>query len=280
MSAYNTPTPAMGDQQERHAPPQPPRDTSSGSTNVDDNDGEMDRCGHCGTLATTQTLQLCTGCRQRAYCNRSCQLVAWQAGHKKECKLLKADAETKKNAANISAAENEQDEPKENNTDPPDGPSAEPANGPACAEPEPDPGPDSSVHSPTPADIPDEDPTLQKKSMKKTGGKTMWVHVFKCFDCGKEGHDLSRCAQCEEAFYCDRDCETRHAKAHGPVCTATVAAKARRARRERVARAVRESGKAVEGAEEDMMCVICQAPPVKPVKVRLVVVQGGNSITC
>ena len=104
--------------------------------------------------------------------------------------------------------------------------------------------------------------------MKKTGGKTMWVHVFKCFDCGNEGHDLNRCAQCGEAFYCDHNCETHHAKAHGPVCTATVAAKARRARRERVARTVRESGKAVEGTEEDMMCVICQAPPVKPVKVR------------
>jgi hydroxymethylpyrimidine/phosphomethylpyrimidine kinase len=116
--------------------------------------------------------------------------------------------------------------------------------------------------------------------MKKTGGETMWVHIFKCFCCGKEGHDMTQCPQCEEAFYCDRDCETRHAQAHGPVCTATVAAKARRARRERVARAVRESGKAVEGAEEDTMCVICQAPPVEPVKVRWVVVQGGNSITC
>ena len=240
MAENNTPTTDVSggvNPQAQHAPAQPPRDTSSGSTNVDDidNDGEMDRCGHCGTLATTQTLHLCTGCRQRAYCGRSCQLVAWRAGHKKECKRLKADAETKKNAANISAVENEQDVPKENNTDPPDGPSAEPANGPACAEPDPGPGPDSSVHTPTPTDIPDEDPTLQKKSMKKTGGKTMWVHIFKCFDCGKEGHDLSRCARCEEAFYCDRDCETRHAKAHGPVCTATVAAKARKAKRERVA---------------------------------------------
>ena len=122
---------------------------------------------------------------------------------------------------------------------------------------------------PTPTDIPDEDPTLQKKSMKKTGGKTMWVHTFKCFDCGKAGHDLSRCPQCEEAFYCDHDCEARHAKAHGPVCTATVAAKARRAKRERVARAVREFGKTVEGAEEDALCVICQAKPVNPVEVRV-----------
>ena len=119
MSANDIPTPVSGNQQARHASSQPPHDTSYGSTNyADHNDGEMDRCGHCGTLATAQTLQLCTGCRQRAYCGRSCQLVAWRAGHKKECKLLKADAETRKNTANISAAETEQDEPKENNTDP------------------------------------------------------------------------------------------------------------------------------------------------------------------
>ena len=241
MNANDTPTPAAGGGSNTRAQPtpiQPPRDTSYGSTNVDNNDDGLDRCGHCGTLATAQTLHLCTGCRQRAYCGRSCQLAAWRAGHKKQCKLLKADAETRKDAASISAAENEAGEPKENNTDPPEDSSAEPSNGPACADPNPD-----SNHTPTPTDIPDDDPALQKKSMKKTGGKTMWVHVFKCFDCGKEGHDLSRCAQCEEAFYCDHNCETRHAKAHGPVCTATVAAKARRARRERVARAVREFGK-------------------------------------
>ena len=113
----------------------------------------MDQCGHCRTLATTQTLLLCTGCRQRKYCDRSCQLAAWRGGHKKECKLLKADAETRKNAANISAAENEQDLPKENNTDPPDGPSAEPANGPACAEPDPDPDFDPDP-DPTPTPTP------------------------------------------------------------------------------------------------------------------------------
>ena len=50
---------------------------------------------------------------------------------------------------------------------------------------------------------------------------------------------------------------------------ATVAAKARRAERERVARAVREFGKdKVEAAEEDDLCVICQAKPVDPVEVR------------
>ena len=115
--------------------------------------------------------------------------------------------------------------------------------------------------------------------MKKTGIKTMWVHVFKCSCCGKEGHGLSRCVICEEAFYCGPNCETRHAKAHEPVCTATVAAKVRRARRERVTRAVRESEKTAEGADEDMMCVICQqAPPVNPVNVRLVVVFRSSNL--
>ena len=84
-------------------------------------------------------------------------------------------------------------------------------------------------------------------------------------------HTLSyvlRCAQCEEAFYCDEDCQQRHAKTHHRVCMATMAAKARRANRERVARAVREFGKdKVEGAEEDDLCVICQAEPVDPVEV-------------
>ena len=147
----------------------------------------------------------------------------------------------------------------------PDKSYAEPSNGPACVDPDTDPDPDSDL--PAHHDIPD-DPTPLKKSMKKTGGKTMWAHISTCFDCGTKGHDLSRCAQCEEAFYCDQNCETRHAKAHGPVCTATVAAKARRARRERVARAVRQFGKTVEGAEEDALCVICQAKPVNPVEVR------------
>ena len=38
--------------------------------------------------------------------------------------------------------------------------------------------------------------------------------------------------------------------------------------RERLARAVREKGAdKVEGAEEDTLCVICQAKPVDPVEV-------------
>ena len=61
----------------------------------------------------------------------------------------------------------------------------QPSNGPACAEADPDPDPIT--------DIPPDDPAQQKRSMKKTGGKTMWVHIVRCFECGKEGHDLIRC---------------------------------------------------------------------------------------
>ena len=107
-------------------------------------------------------------------------------------------------------------------------------------------------------------------SRKKTGDvKTMWVTIFKCFNCGKHGHDLTKCARCEEAYYCDRDCQIAHAKAHAKVCVATVAAKAQRAHRERIARAVREQGKDnVEGGEEDELCVICQSKAMVPVQVR------------
>ena len=40
-----------------------------------------------------------------------------------------------------------------------------------------------------------------------------------------------------------------------------------------------EFGKTVEGAEEDAMCVICQATPVNPVKVRNNVAHSSNPIT-
>ena len=52
------------------------------------------------------------------------------------------------------------------------------------------------------------------------------------------------------------------------MCRAAVAALARRAHRERLARAVRAKGREkVEGAEDDTLCVICQAEPVDPVEV-------------
>ena len=108
-----------------------------------------------------------------------------------------------------------------------------------------------------------------KKDKNKTGGKkTMWVDVQKCFNCGKHGHNLPRCQQCAQAFYCNAECQRKHWRKHRPVCRAAVAALARRAPRERLARAVREKGKDnVEGAEEDARCVICQEQPVDPVEV-------------
>ena len=105
---------------------------------------------------------------------------------------------------------------------------------------------------------------------KKTGKKTLWVTIFKCFHCGKHGHNLPKCRQCEQAFYCNADCQRKHWKKHKRVCRAAVAALARRAHRERLARAVREKGKdKVKGAEEDELCVICLSKPVDPVEVSL-----------
>ena len=114
----------------------------------------------CGALAATQSLHLCTRCRRRKYCNQACQLAAWRAGHKRECKLLKADAETKPNSnASDSAAAKTQvtnsDHPDRKNikNHTPDQCSAEPSNGPACVDPEPYPVPDSDL--PAHNDIPD-----------------------------------------------------------------------------------------------------------------------------
>ena len=109
---------------------------------------------------------------------------------------------------------------------------------------------------------------IVKDNKKKTGKKTLWVTIFKCFHCGKHGHNLPKCRQCAQAYYCDADCQRKHWRKHRPVCQAAVAALARRATRERLARAVRQKGKdKVEGAEEDDLCVICQAKPVDPVVV-------------
>ena len=85
------------------------------------------------------------------------------------------------------------------------------------------------------------DGTKQKNSIKEK--KTLWVTVFKCFQCGKRGHKLPKCTQCSQAYYCNADCQRKHWKTHKPVCRAAVAAMARLATRERLARAVREKGK-------------------------------------
>ena len=134
------------------------------------------------------------------------------------------------------------------------------SNGPAAAD-----EPNTPNNAPTTFG---NDLNTRKNSKKKTGVKTMWVTIFKCFNCGKRSHDLIKCLQCEEAYYCKRNCQGAHANAHAKVCIATVTAKAQRAHRERLARAVRERGKGnVEGGEEDDLCVICQATPVNAVQV-------------
>ena len=133
----------------------------------------------------------------------------------------------------------------------------ETTNGPAAID-----EPQNTTHVPT--DLGDDD-----NPSKKAGVKTMWVTIFKCFTCGKRGHDLTKCARCEEAYYCDRDCQIAHARAHAKVCVATVAAKAQRAHRERIARALRKNdkGKMGGGEVEDDLCVICQSKPVNEVEV-------------
>ena len=115
-----------------------------------------------------------------------------------------------------------------------------------------------------------EDRSIVKGEKKKSGTKTLWVTIFRCFHCGKHGHKLPQCSQCSQAYYCNAECQRKHWRKHKPVCRAAVAALARHAHRERLARAVREKGKdKVEGAEEDELCVICQARPVDPVEVSL-----------
>ena len=109
------------------------------------------------------------------------------------------------------------------------------------------------------------DATKQKKN---TNQKTLWVTIFKCFQCGKRGHKLPKCTQCSQAYYCNADCQQKHWKTHKPVCQAAVAALAQRATRERLARAVREKGKdEVERSGDDDLCVICQDKAVDPVEV-------------
>ena len=109
---------------------------------------------------------------------------------------------------------------------------------------------------------------VKKDAKKPTGKKTLWVTIFRCFYCGKHGHNLPKCTQCAQAFYYNADCQRKHWKKHKPVCRAAVAALAQRATRERLARAVRAKGKKnVKGAKADELCVICLSKPVDPVEV-------------
>ena len=47
------------------------------------------RCHCCGRVEEEEgRFSLCGGCRQRVFCGRDCQVAAWGAGHKAECKAL------------------------------------------------------------------------------------------------------------------------------------------------------------------------------------------------
>ena len=117
------------------------------------------------------------------------------------------------------------------------------------------------------------------KKGKETDTKTLWVTVFKCFYCGKHGHNLPKCRQCSQAYYCNADCQRKHWKKHKPVCRAAVAALAHRAHRQRVARAVREKDNVEEGVkQEDQLCVICQDRPKAPVQVCAVVLGSSRVV--
>ena len=138
------------------------------------------------------------------------------------------------------------------------------ANGPPASD-------DSSTNASTRGGGAAEQPIVKDVAKKKKNindKKSLWVTVFKCFQCGKRGHKLPKCTQCSQAYYCNADCQRKHWKKHKPVCRAAVAALAQRATRERLARAVREKGKdEVERSGDDDLCVICQDTAVDPVEV-------------
>ena len=246
----------------------------------------MEECAFCHTLASNdQPLHFCSGCRRRKYCTEACQRAAWRAGHKEECKRLRATSSSSPDSATAASSSRNSGGEEGAGRATPSGPTVgttatASASLPSRKKKEKKEKKKSSeltkanntnelAASTEPSTASDHSLSDPLKSKKKTDDvKTMWVTIFKCFHCGKNGHDLIKCHQCEEAYYCDGKCEAAHSKVHAKVCVAMVTAKAQRAHRERIARAVREKGKDnVEGGEEDELCVICQSKPAAPVQV-------------
>ena len=246
----------------------------------------MEECAFCHTLASNdQPLHFCSGCRRRKYCTEACQRAAWRAGHKEVCKRLQATSSSSPDSATAASSSRNSGGEEGAGRATPSGPTVgttatASASLPSRKKKEKKEKKKSSkltkanntnelAASTEPSTASDHSLNDPLKSKKKTDDvKTMWVTIFKCFHCGKNGHDLVKCHQCEKAYYCDGKCEAAHSKVHAKVCVAMVTAKAQRAHRERIARAVREKGKDnVEGGEEDELCGICQSKPAAPVQV-------------
>ena len=63
-----------------------------------------DQCAFCGTTNTDRSLQKCSGCRQRKYCNQACQRAAWQAGHREECRQLRDTSSSSSSSPSSSSS--------------------------------------------------------------------------------------------------------------------------------------------------------------------------------
>ena len=61
-------------------------------------------CAICDNPAQDQQLRFCSGCRQRKYCSEACQRAAWRAGHKEECRRLRARASAPSSAQASSSS--------------------------------------------------------------------------------------------------------------------------------------------------------------------------------
>jgi len=48
------------------------------------------KCSYCGCPEGSIKHKLCSACKKRFYCSLECQKQDWKAGHKKECKSMRA----------------------------------------------------------------------------------------------------------------------------------------------------------------------------------------------
>jgi len=70
---------------------------------VDEEEGKttptLPCCAACGTHKTTRhPLNACSQCHTTHYCNRDCQMKHWKEGHKRQCKRLQREHQTKQAA--------------------------------------------------------------------------------------------------------------------------------------------------------------------------------------